>query len=108
LQEGRRTILETFLTIDSLPKYLSQMNQSVTNTTLAKLNEQAWKATMAAHSDGGLPCLSLRMRDTSLFALGYLYYFMMKACAMSAYLLGVNPFNQPGVEKYKSYMRATK
>ena len=108
LQEGRRTILETFLIIDSLPKHLSQMSQPVTNTTLAKLNEEAWKATMAAHSDGGLPCLSLHMRDTSLFALGYLYYFMMKACAMSGYLLGVNPFNQPGVEKYKSYMRATK
>ena len=108
LQEGRRTILETFLTIDDLPKHLSHMNQSVTNTTLAKLNEQAWKATMAAHSDGGLPCLSLQMRDTSLFALGYLYYFMMKACAMSGYLLGVNPFNQPGVEKYKTYMRAIK
>ena len=105
LQEGRRTILETFLTIDSLPKHLSQLSQPVTNTTLTKLNEQAWKATMAAHSDGGLPCLSLQMRDTTLFTLGYLYYFMMKACAMSGYLLGVNPFNQPGVEKYKSYMR---
>lgn len=105
LQEGRRILLETFLTIDSLPKHLSAIRQSGKSTSLSMLNEQAMKATMAAHSEGGLPCLSLSMKDTSLFALGYLYYFMMKACAMSGYLSGVNPFNQPGVEKYKAYMR---
>ena len=57
-----------------------------------------------AHKDGGVPVMTLRVNKLSEHSLGQLIYFFEKACGISAYLLGVNPFNQPGVEAYKSNM----
>lgn len=105
MQDGRRILLETFLTIASLPPHLKEYQNPLTQTPYEVVNQSAKESTMRAHFDGGLPCLSLQIPDTTMQSLGYLYYFMMKACAMSSYLHDVNPFNQPGVEKYKSYMQ---
>ena len=60
------------------------------------------QATLLAHSEGGVPCAVLEMPEINEFEIGYMIYFFFKACGMSCYLLGVNPFNQPGVEVYKS------
>ena len=61
---------------------------------------------MLAHTDGGVPNLSITLTSRSAFDFGYLVYFFEKACAVSGYMLGVNPFNQPGVEAYKKNMFA--
>jgi len=66
----------------------------------------AQQGTLFAHVDGGVPNLVLELADRSAYSLGYLLYFFEKACAISGYLLGVNPFDQPGVEAYKKNMFA--
>ena len=63
-------------------------------------------ATLLAHNDGGVPNILLEVEDRSAHSLGYMVYFFEFACAMSGYLLGVNPFDQPGVEAYKKNMFA--
>ncbi|MGI6714069.1 MAG: glucose-6-phosphate isomerase [Bacilli bacterium] len=75
------------------------------NRTLSDVNLQAFKGTLKAHvEEGKVPCLIISIPQMDAYHLGYLFYFFMKSCAMSAYLLGVNPFNQPGVEVYKRNM----
>mgnify|MGYP003297723059 CR=1 FL=1 len=68
--------------------------------------KKAMEATIEAHVDGGVPNMILEMEDMSEYEFGYLVYFLEKACAVSGYILGVNPFNQPGVESYKKNMFA--
>jgi len=69
-----------------------------------EMNDIARKATMAAHSERGVPCLELSIPAIDAHTLGQLYYFFLFACYLSCGLLGVNPFDQPGVENYKGYM----
>ncbi len=66
------------------------------------MNDAVIKATQLAHSEGGVPCLELRTAKFNEIGLGALFAFFETACAISALLLGVNPFNQPGVESYKT------
>lgn len=73
---------------------------------LSFVNRKALQATALAHADGGVPVILLEMESLSARNVGYFIYFMEKACAISGYLLGVNPFNQPGVESYKKNMFA--
>ena len=68
------------------------------------INDTARKATMEAHSEGGIPCLNLSVPALDAHTLGQMYYFFLFACYLSCKLMGVNPFNQPGVEAYKGYM----
>ena len=63
-------------------------------------------ATLLAHNDGGVPNILLELADRSAHSLGFLFYFFELACAVSGYILEVNPFNQPGVEAYKKNMFA--
>ena len=72
--------------------------------SLAYVNQKAFEGTLQAHEDGGVPCNVIYLDKLDAFNLGYLFYFFMRACAMSAYLLDINPFNQPGVEVYKKNM----
>ena len=72
--------------------------------TLNEINAISKQGTALAHAEGGVPVIQLELPKLDAFHLGYLIYFFMKACAMSAYLLGVNPFDQPGVEAYKKKM----
>ena len=66
----------------------------------------AYKGTLLAHLDGGVPCASITIPDRSEESLGQLFYFFEKAIALSGYMLRVNPFDQPGVEAYKKNMFA--
>ena len=71
---------------------------------LAFVNQKAFEGTLKAHEDGGVPCNVITLKKLDEYNLGYLFYFFMRACAMSAYMLDINPFNQPGVEVYKKNM----
>ncbi len=74
--------------------------------TLNYVNSTAMLGTLFAHNDGGVPNLVLEVSDRTAYSFGYLVYFFELACAVSGYMLGVNPFNQPGVEAYKKNMFA--
>ena len=73
---------------------------------LGYVNSKAMQGTLLAHVDGGVPNILLEIEDKSAYSTGYLIYFFELACAISGYMLGINPFNQPGVEAYKKNMFA--
>ena len=113
IQEGTKVLYETILHIEE-PEYdvevpfdkddLDGLNY-LAGKKLSYINKKAYEGTLEAHSEtGGVPNITITLDKMNTFNLGYLFYFFMKACAMSAYLLGVNPFNQPGVEVYKKNM----
>lgn len=114
IQDGRRTLFETVVLIDE-PKQQIVLGNDPENVdglnylegrTMAFINEKAYEGTVLAHNDGGVPNVVLHVSDFSEDTLGQLIYFFEKACAISGYILGVNPFNQPGVESYKKNMFA--
>lgn len=114
LQDGRRTMFETVMLIDK-PKYDITLGNDPENVdglnylegrTMAFVNEKAFQGTVLAHNDGGVPSVVIHAPDFSEETLGQIIYFFEKACAVSGYLLGVNPFDQPGVESYKKNMFA--
>ena len=114
IQQGQRNIFETMVrfdppaaryTIGSDWKNLDGLN-FLTNQNMSVVNRKALEGVVLAHTDGGVPNMILEVEDVSEKSLGYLIYFFEKACAVSGYLLGVNPFNQPGVESYKKNMFA--
>ena len=74
--------------------------------TLDVINKSAMKGTQLAHTDGNVPNLVVKVPEQNEFYLGQLFYFYEFACGVSGYILGVNPFNQPGVESYKKNMFA--
>lgn len=113
LQEGRRNIFETMLEFATPPASeltVPQANdnldglQYLEGKTLTELNQKALEATVTAHRDGGIPVVELIAPDQSTPSLGALIFFFETACALSAQLVGVNPFDQPGVEAYKNNM----
>ncbi|PJZ29408.1 glucose-6-phosphate isomerase [Leptospira kmetyi] len=114
VQEGKRILFETVLsperthsnlTLKPTPDNLDSLN-FLSGNTLAHVNEQARLGTLLAHADGGVPCLELIFPDISPASLGEVMYFFEYSCAISGYSLGVNPFDQPGVEAYKKNMFA--
>jgi glucose-6-phosphate isomerase len=114
IQEGSRIIFETVLqvgeaveqiTIQSDPDDLDGLN-FLTGKTLDFVNKKAFEGTLLAHTDGNVPNLIVNLPDMSAYTFGYLVYFFEIACGVSGYLLGVNPFDQPGVEAYKKNMFA--
>jgi glucose-6-phosphate isomerase len=70
------------------------------------VNKQALKGTLLAHTEGGVPNIIINIPEISPYSIGYMIYFFELACGVSGYVLGVNPFNQPGVEAYKKNMFA--
>lgn len=76
----------------------------LSNRSFNDINATSKQGTAIAHAEGGVPVIQLELDRLDAYHLGYLIYFFMKACAMSAYLLEVNPFDQPGVEAYKKKM----
>jgi len=114
IQEGERTIFETVITIEN-PDY--EMLVPFDDTDLDGLNYLAGKrvdevnkmaelGTQMAHVDGGVPNLKITLPKLNVYYIGQLFYFFEKACGISGYMLGVNPFDQPGVEAYKKNMFA--
>lgn len=114
VQEGRRDLFETVIKVDK-PRHeitieaedndLDGLNY-LAGKTVDFVNTKAFEGTILAHTDGGVPNLVVTIPQMDAYTFGYLVYFFEKACAMSGYLLGVNPFDQPGVEAYKVNMFA--
>jgi glucose-6-phosphate isomerase len=109
VQDGRRELFETFIQfaeseedcgIPTSDENLDGLNY-LSDKSMNEINEVTMHATMQAHRDGGVPIIHLNVGKHDAYHIGYLIYFFEAACAMSAYLLGVNPFDQPGVEEYK-------
>lgn len=114
VQEGRRDLFETVIKvkkprhevkIENLENDLDGLNY-LANQSIDFVNHKAFQGTMLAHTDGDVPNLIVTIPAMDAFTFGYLVYFFEKACAISGYLLGVNPFDQPGVEEYKVNMFA--
>lgn len=114
IQEGTRNIFETVLqveqpkeeiTIGSDPENLDGLN-FLSGKTMDFVNKKAFEGTLLAHTDGGVPNLVVTIPELTPYWFGHLVYFFEKACGVSGYLLGVNPFDQPGVEAYKRNMFA--
>lgn len=114
IQDGSRIMFETVLDIkksnDELlipfdPNNVDKLN-FLSGKDLDYVNHTAMLGTLFAHSDGDVPNIVLELDDRSEYSFGYLIYFFELACAISGYTLGVNPFNQPGVESYKKNMFA--
>ena len=112
IQEGRRNLFETMVRFEP-PKNRVYIGEDVKDLdglnylagkSLDFVEEKAWLGTMAAHADGGCPVISIDCGELNDETLGELFYFFELSCAVSAYLLGVNPFDQPGVEGYKRNM----
>ncbi|WP_053367559.1 glucose-6-phosphate isomerase [Bacillus sp. FJAT-27245] len=114
IQEGRRDMFETIIKVEK-PRYELTIEEEANDLdglnylagqTVDFVNNKAFEGTMLAHTDGGVPNLIVSIPQMDEYTFGYLVYFFEKACAMSGYLLGVNPFDQPGVEAYKVNMFA--
>lgn len=112
IQEGQRCLFETILDIqkeDSEIKLsfeednLDGLNY-LADKTLNYVNQKAMEGTIEAHVEGGVPNIIIEINELNEETIGHLIYFFEKSCAMSGMLLGVDPFNQPGVEKYKTNM----
>lgn len=114
IQEGSRSMFETVVAfgapendffIKDDPENLDGLN-FLSNQNMSIVNRKAMQGTILAHTEGGTPNMVLEIPKIDEHELGYLIYFFERACAISGYLLGVNPFDQPGVESYKKNMFA--
>ena len=114
IQEGRRNIIETFVIIDggepdlkvpSADNDLDGLNY-LQGRPVSEVNKAAYTATSLAHRDGGVPNGTIHLETLDAYSLGALIYFYERAIGVSGYLMGINPFNQPGVEAYKTNMFA--
>ena len=114
VQDGRRILFETVVTIGDCGKDVvieKEENDGdglnfLAGKKMSFVNEKAFEGTVLAHTDGGVPNLVISVDKADEKDLGRLIYFFEKACAISGYMLGVNPFDQPGVESYKKNMFA--
>lgn len=114
IQDGKRNIFETIIKVkkpnqDIFIPYQEEDGDDlnyIANKTLEEVNEKAFLGTLIAHSEGNVPNIIIELEKMDEIHFGYLVYFFFKAIAMSAYLIDVNPFNQPGVEAYKKNMFA--
>ncbi|MBK6905383.1 MAG: glucose-6-phosphate isomerase [Saprospirales bacterium] len=112
IQDGKRHLFETLLELENPggtllvepdPDNLDGLNY-LAGKSLDYVNQKAAQGTVEAHVAGGVPNLRIVLPEASPYYLGYLFYFFEKACGVSGYMLGVNPFDQPGVEAYKKNM----
>jgi len=114
IQDGNRTLFETVIQVEEAAEQITIGTDAenldglnfLSGKTMDFVNKKAFEGTMLAHTDGGVPNLIVTLPDTSAYTFGYMVYFFEKACGLSGYLMGVNPFDQPGVEAYKTNMFA--
>jgi glucose-6-phosphate isomerase len=114
IQDGARIMFETVVELTESPATITIEAEDVdldglnylAGKTIDFVNKSAMNGTILAHTDGQVPNLKVNVSDRSAYTLGKLFYFFEFACGVSGYLLGVNPFNQPGVESYKKNMFA--
>ena len=114
IQDGQRIMFETVVLFENPNQEytigIDEANTDGLNFLAGKgmsfVNRKAFEGTVLAHNDGGVPNIVLEAESMNEYDLGYMIYFFEKACAISGYILGVNLFNQPGVESYKRNMFA--
>ena len=114
IQEGERTIFETVISIESpdhrveIPADDADLDglNFLAGKRVDEVNKMAELGTQLAHIDGGVPNIKITLPAVNAYYIGQLFYFFEKACGISGYMLGVNPFDQPGVEAYKKNMFA--
>lgn len=114
IQDGQRLMFETVVTFKKPnAEYIIKEDKDnvdglnfLAGKGMSYVNRKAFEGTVLAHNDGGVPNIVLEAEQMDEYELGYMIYFFEKACAISGYILGVNPFNQPGVESYKKNMFA--
>lgn len=114
IQDGKRILFETVLRVKNPKKDILMRSEEkdldglnyLSGKTMHEVNENAFLGTLMAHYEGGVPNIVIEMEKLDAYAMGYLLYFFEKACGISGYMLGVNPFDQPGVEAYKKNMFA--
>jgi len=111
IQDGERNIFETFIVSDKEKETLIPENKEdiddlnyLAGKDMSFINRKAYEASSEAHFEGGVPNSAIIMPEVSAFNVGQLFYFFEKAVTVSAYISGVNPFDQPGVEAYKKKM----
>jgi glucose-6-phosphate isomerase len=112
VQEGTRNLFETFLLLEKAAKSIEIPSDSdnldglnyLQGKELDFINEKAYKGSATAHLEGGVPSLTLTLKERSAYSLGQLFYFFERVVAMTGYLSNINPFDQPGVELYKKNM----
>jgi glucose-6-phosphate isomerase len=114
IQDGERNIFETVINVQRA-KFDIEIQEDknnvdglnfLTGRTMDYVNKKAFEGTMLAHNDGGVPNIVINLPEISAYYFGKLVYMLEKACGISGYVLGVNPFDQPGVEEYKKNMFA--
>lgn len=114
VQEGRRDLFETVINVESVSKkiFIKEASDDLDGLNFLAgkdmdfINKKAFQGTLLAHNDGGVPNMIVNIPEISPYYFGQLVYFFEKACGISGYLLGINPFDQPGVEAYKKNMFA--
>ncbi len=114
IQDGQRCLFETVLNIKNpvsdfeVPFDRDDLDglNYLSNRKYSEITQKAMEATLLAHEDGGAPNIVIDVERLDAYALGHLFYFYELSCALSGYMLGVNPFDQPGVEAYKKNMFA--
>src|SRR3712207_5091784 len=114
IQDGLRIIFETFINVEEPMENITIKEEKdnldglnfMKGKTMDFVNKQALKGTVIAHNEGNVPAIVINMPKITPYYFGYMVYMFEKACGVSGYLLGVNPFNQPGVEAYKNNMFA--
>jgi glucose-6-phosphate isomerase len=112
IQEGSKILFETILHVEKSTRDIVIEKESndldelnyLQGKTINAVNTQAFRGTLMAHKSGGVPNIILSIPEIDAFSLGYLFYFFELSCGVSGYVLGVNPFDQPGVEAYKRNM----
>ena len=112
IQQGERNMFETMVRFDPPERKLTIMHDLkdldglnyLEGKTMDFVDEQAFLGTVEAHVDGGVPVITMDCGELNDAKVGELFFFLELSCAISAYMLGVNPFNQPGVEMYKQNM----
>ncbi len=114
IQQGERTLFETVINIEEAERNIKIKETEdnldglnfLAGVEMDHVNKMAMQGTQIAHVDGGVPNIRVNIPNVSAYTYGYLVYFFELSCGVSAYTLGVNPFNQPGVESYKKNMFA--
>lgn len=114
VQDGARNIFETVIQVENVAEHITIEKDEedldglnfLAGKTMDFVNKKAFQGTLLAHTDGQVPNLIVNIKDMSPYTFGYMVYFFEKACGVSGYLQGVNPFDQPGVEAYKKNMFA--
>ena len=112
IQDGKRDIMETFVVVEegepslTVPKWDDDSDgmNYLAGKEVSWVNEMAYEATAKAHREGGVPNITIKLKDMSAYTLGALIYFFEVGCAITCLIRGINPFDQPGVEAYKKHM----